>query len=113
MVFLNSIGRGKRLGSSDVDPAVQRIRDRIQPGQRYAMEFNWDGQDTGHIVVLERPRKGGGNNIIVIDPQTGTKRTIERYMGKKIDLRTLAIYRIDHLELNPGTVSDLMRARPR
>lgn len=103
----------RHVGARDTASTIRRIRDRIQPGQRYAMEFNWDGQDTGHIVVLERPRKGGGNNIIVIDPQTGTKRTIERYMGKKIDLRTLAIYRIDHLELNPGTASDLMRARPR
>lgn len=77
------------------------------------MEFNWAGQDNGHIVVLERPRKGGGGNIITVDPQTGMKQTIERYMNRKIDLRTLAIYRVDHLELNPDGASDLMRARPR
>lgn len=103
----------RHLGRRDAESTIRQVRGRIQPGQRYAMEFNWEGQHSGHIVVLECPYKGGGNNIIVVDPQTGVKQTIEQYMRKKIDLRTFAVYRIDNLELNHEVASDLMRAKAR
>lgn len=110
----------RHVGIRSTDAAIRRIRERIQPGQRYAMEFGWNKMDEngrivmgeGHVVALERPVASGGRNIMVVDPQTGEKLTVERYLEKKdIYLRSLAIYRIDNLELNPRFAADLMKAR--
>ena len=110
----------RHVGGRDAQQTIIRIGKRIKPGERYALEFGWertvDGHPVmgdGHIVVLERPRTQGGRIIMVVDPQTGHKTTLERYMRKSIYLRSVAIYRIDDLDLNPKAAPALMRARPR
>ncbi|MBT1171281.1 toxin glutamine deamidase domain-containing protein [Bifidobacterium sp. SO4] len=101
----------RSVGSMTEDLVFSRIRRRVNPGERYAMSFAWQRPGMGHIVVLERPWTNKAGDIIVVDPQSGKRQTLEQYFRRyPVDARSVGIYRIDNLELNRDIAPGLMEA---
>lgn len=97
------------VGWKNPERVTTKISMRINPGERYAMSFAWQRGNKGHIVVLERPYTQHGNVVIVVDPQSGVRMSLDQYLqGKPIRYESVGIYRIDNLELNTNIAAGLM-----
>lgn len=95
------------VGRNTLDDTIAAINLRVQPGQRFAMQFAWTAGRNGHIVVLERTWKS--RSIIVVDPQAGTRMTLDRYLkSKPVRHESVGIYRIDTLDINRAIAPGLM-----
>lgn len=83
------------------------LKEKMPTGTRNQLSFGWDGQKTGHTIVVEKEE----NDLLYVDPQSGKKVNSFRDFTADyaVNWKKMRTRRIDNADINTDYLKDIVK----